>query len=173
MCMFNTCRSLFDLFRLVIALSVLQFTDSDYPYGILKLFLHLLMLTPIASIQWNSIYFLFNNYFCGLHSHMSQCTNINNWFLPTNVIIVFGRLSFQVELSSELYFFLSHNILYLISHPTPIDILPRKKSLTQALIPFVFRNLYIFIKLTCNVWAISSLFVFFRKKPTFSLFYHR
>jgi hypothetical protein len=38
MCMF--CRSLFVLFLLVIMLSVLlRYTDSDYPFGILKLFL--------------------------------------------------------------------------------------------------------------------------------------
>ena len=40
MCMF--CRSLFVLFLLVIVLSVLhRFTDSDYPFGIFKLFLKL------------------------------------------------------------------------------------------------------------------------------------
>jgi hypothetical protein len=33
------CRSLFVLFLLAIVLSVLRFTDSDYPFGILKLFL--------------------------------------------------------------------------------------------------------------------------------------
>ena len=39
MCMF--CRSLFVLFLLAILLSVLfQFTDSDYPFGIFKLFLY-------------------------------------------------------------------------------------------------------------------------------------
>ena len=32
-------RSLFVLFLLAIVLSVLQFTDSDYPFGIIKLFL--------------------------------------------------------------------------------------------------------------------------------------
>ena len=38
MCMF--CRSLFVLFNLAIVLSVLlRFTDSDYPFGIFKLFL--------------------------------------------------------------------------------------------------------------------------------------
>jgi len=37
MCMF--CRSLFVLFVLTIALSVpLRYTDSDYPFGIFKLF---------------------------------------------------------------------------------------------------------------------------------------
>ena len=35
------CRSLFVLFLLAIVLSVLRFTDSDYPFGILKL-LHIL-----------------------------------------------------------------------------------------------------------------------------------
>jgi hypothetical protein len=34
------CRSLFVLFLLAIVLSGLQFTDSDYPFGILKLFLY-------------------------------------------------------------------------------------------------------------------------------------
>jgi hypothetical protein len=38
MCMF--CRSLFVLF-LAIVLSVLRYTDSDYPFGIFKLFLEL------------------------------------------------------------------------------------------------------------------------------------
>jgi hypothetical protein len=33
------CRSLFVLFLLAIALSVLRFTDSAYPFGIFKLFL--------------------------------------------------------------------------------------------------------------------------------------
>jgi ABC-type Co2+ transport system permease subunit len=33
------CRSLFVLFLLAIVLSVLRFTDSDYPFGIFKLFL--------------------------------------------------------------------------------------------------------------------------------------
>ena len=37
MCML--CRSLFVLFGLFIVLSVLQFMDSDYPFGIFKLFL--------------------------------------------------------------------------------------------------------------------------------------
>jgi len=37
-CMF--CRSLFVLFLLVIVLSVLQFTDSDYPFVINKLFVN-------------------------------------------------------------------------------------------------------------------------------------
>ena len=37
MCMI--CRSLFVLFRLFVVLSVLRFTDSDYPSGIFKLFL--------------------------------------------------------------------------------------------------------------------------------------
>ena len=32
------CRSLFVLFLLAIALSVLRFADSDYPFGIFKLF---------------------------------------------------------------------------------------------------------------------------------------
>jgi hypothetical protein len=32
------CRSLFVLFLLVIVSSVLRFTDSDYPFGIFKLF---------------------------------------------------------------------------------------------------------------------------------------
>jgi hypothetical protein len=32
------CRSLSVLFRLAIVLSVLQFKDSDYPFGIFKLF---------------------------------------------------------------------------------------------------------------------------------------
>ena len=41
----------FVLFHDVIALFVPQFTDSDYPFGILKLFLHLLMLSPIVKIQ--------------------------------------------------------------------------------------------------------------------------
>jgi len=36
MCMF--CRSLFVLFLLAIVLSVLRFTDSDYRFGIFKLF---------------------------------------------------------------------------------------------------------------------------------------
>jgi len=36
------CRSLFVLFLLAIVLSVLlRFMDSDYPFGIFKLFLHL------------------------------------------------------------------------------------------------------------------------------------
>ena len=40
MCMF--CRSLFVLFLLAIALSVLlRYTDSDYPFGIFKLFINL------------------------------------------------------------------------------------------------------------------------------------
>jgi hypothetical protein len=33
------CRSLFVLFLLAIVLSVLRFTDSDYPFGVFKLFL--------------------------------------------------------------------------------------------------------------------------------------
>jgi hypothetical protein len=33
------CRSLFVLFPLTIVLSVLLFTDSDYPFGFFKLFL--------------------------------------------------------------------------------------------------------------------------------------
>jgi hypothetical protein len=37
MCMF--CRSLFVIFLVAIVLSVLRFTDSDYPFGILKFFL--------------------------------------------------------------------------------------------------------------------------------------
>jgi hypothetical protein len=32
------CKSLFVLFRLAIVLSVLRFTDADYPFGIYKLF---------------------------------------------------------------------------------------------------------------------------------------
>jgi hypothetical protein len=39
MCMF--CRSLFVLFHLPIVLSVLWFPDSDYPFDIFKLFLHI------------------------------------------------------------------------------------------------------------------------------------
>jgi hypothetical protein len=34
------CRSLFVLFLLVVLLSVLRITDSDYPFGIFKLFLY-------------------------------------------------------------------------------------------------------------------------------------
>ena len=34
------CRSLFVLFLLAIVLSVLRFTDFDYPFGIFKLFFH-------------------------------------------------------------------------------------------------------------------------------------
>jgi hypothetical protein len=37
MCMF--CRSLFVYFLLAIAVTVHRFTDSDYPFGIFKLFL--------------------------------------------------------------------------------------------------------------------------------------
>ena len=33
------CKSLYVLFLLAIVLSVLRFTDSDYPFGIFKLFL--------------------------------------------------------------------------------------------------------------------------------------
>ena len=40
MCMF--CRSLYVLFLLTIVLSVFQFTDSDYPFGVFKVFLCLL-----------------------------------------------------------------------------------------------------------------------------------
>ena len=152
----------FVLFHVVITLFVL-ITDSDYPFGILKLFLHLLMLSPIVKIQWNSIYFVFNNYFCGRHSHMSLCTNINNWFLPTYVIIVFCVLSFEVGLSSEFYFFKS-------SYITSIDILPRTKSTIQALPPFFQGFLYILINLTCNVWAIASLFVFVGRNQHFHHF---
>jgi hypothetical protein len=65
---------------------------------------------------------------------------------------------------------LSHNILPLISHPTHIDILPRKKSTTQALTPFFFRTLYIFIKLTCNVCVIASLFFFVGRNQHFHHF---
>ena len=36
MCMF--CKSLFVLFPLAIVMSALRFTDSDYPFGIFKLF---------------------------------------------------------------------------------------------------------------------------------------
>ena len=36
MCMI--CKSLFVLFLLAVMLSVLRFTDSDYPFGIFKLF---------------------------------------------------------------------------------------------------------------------------------------
>jgi len=32
------CRSLFVIFLLAIVLSVLRFTDSNYPFGIFKLF---------------------------------------------------------------------------------------------------------------------------------------
>jgi len=38
--MISICRSLFVLFRLSIMLSVLGYTDSDYPFGIFKLFLY-------------------------------------------------------------------------------------------------------------------------------------
>jgi hypothetical protein len=41
MCML--CRSLFVLFLLAIVLSVLRYTDSDYPFGIFKLFLFLIV----------------------------------------------------------------------------------------------------------------------------------
>ena len=34
------CRSLFDIFLLAIVLFGLRFTDSDYPFGIFKLFLN-------------------------------------------------------------------------------------------------------------------------------------
>ena len=41
-CMYMFCRSLFVLFLLAFALSVLlRYTDSDYPFGIFKLFINL------------------------------------------------------------------------------------------------------------------------------------
>jgi len=42
MCMF--CRCCLYLFLLAIVLSVLRYTDSDYPFGIFKLFLTFLLI---------------------------------------------------------------------------------------------------------------------------------
>ena len=54
MCM--VCRSLFVLFLLAVVLSVLlQFTDSDYPFGIVKLFLYSYNLNLIRIYLWNVI----------------------------------------------------------------------------------------------------------------------
>ena len=52
------CRSLFLFFFFSIVLSVLWFTDSDYPFGIFKLFL------PLQSIWAQPV-------FCGVHGALS------------------------------------------------------------------------------------------------------
>jgi hypothetical protein len=54
MCMF--CRSLFVLFLSAIVLSVLRFTDSDYPFGIFKLFYNNATFNNISVISWRSVF---------------------------------------------------------------------------------------------------------------------
>jgi hypothetical protein len=66
MCMF--CRSLFVLFRLAIVLSVLlRFTDSDYPFGIFKFFLHI----P-TRISYQKIYILQHTFLLKSHVFTTQ-----------------------------------------------------------------------------------------------------
>ena len=50
------CRSLFVLFLLLIVFSVLRFTDSDYSFGIFKLFLHLFALIKWIYLIWQLFY---------------------------------------------------------------------------------------------------------------------
>jgi hypothetical protein len=91
MCML--CRSLFVLFRLAIVLSVLRFTDSDYPFGIFKLFLILLWLVmkhheyvPISATTRNTAF------------HKNQPININQIYILKGV----HSKSFGIELKKAL-----------------------------------------------------------------------
>jgi hypothetical protein len=55
-CMF--CRSLFVLLYLylfVIVLSVLRYTDSDYPFGIFKLFLKIFLSVTLSKVMVNEL----------------------------------------------------------------------------------------------------------------------
>ena len=87
------CRSLFVLFRLAIVLSVLWFTDSDYPLGIFKLFLILLWLVmkhheyvPISAATRNTAF------------HKNHPININQIYILKGV----HSKSFGIELKKAL-----------------------------------------------------------------------
>jgi hypothetical protein len=52
------CRSLFVLLYLylfVIVLSVLRYTDSDYPFGIFKLFLKIFLSVTLSKVMVNEL----------------------------------------------------------------------------------------------------------------------
>ena len=98
---------------------------------------------------------------CVLISTIDFCRHMSSSFF------VFFHLKQDLVLN---FIFLSHHILPLISHPNPIDILPRTTSTIQALTPFFQGFVYILIKLTCNVCVIASLFVFVGRNQHFHHF---
>jgi len=73
------CRSLFDLFLLVIVLSVLRFTNFDYPFGI---FLHNLLMLP--SYQGRVVGILFTSF---TPPHACTCPKPGLRF-PTSFVVI-------------------------------------------------------------------------------------
>jgi hypothetical protein len=76
----------FVLFLLAIVLSVLlRFTDSDYPFGIFKLFL--LMIVCLVAVLLQVIWLLFNVKCSGRVSSSCSTSGTNRVNLVTNPII--------------------------------------------------------------------------------------
>ena len=98
------CRSLFVLFLMAIVLSVLRFMDSDYPFGIFKLFL---------LVKFTRYLLLVNSYHC---MYFQYCSGKNhNELLPFVYHPLFTFHNFDMSEINELQFKpnLSVKIMYI------------------------------------------------------------
>jgi hypothetical protein len=93
--MFCIVVCLFVVFLLVIVLSVLlRFTDSDYPFGIFKLFLHYIFIDGLVSFWSTSVllcFYLFNSNFVILCYFMYMnyvCNTVLNVYVPNWSFII-------------------------------------------------------------------------------------